>query len=91
MAQTSQTTSQKIIARLKISGVLFVITQLLSGVAFYYYYTTTPIIPLIVGLSGWLPAAIMLMSWHDLRLLKAEKTKQTHYPPQSSHKKEGEG
>lgn len=82
---------QKIVLRLVISAVIFVAALILSAVTFYYYYATAPIIPLLVGLAGSLPAAMMLMSWHDLRLLKLKKTQQAHYPPQSAHHQQGKG
>ena len=91
MEHSNQPAIQKITTRLKWSSILFVGSQLLSVVAFYYYFTIAPLIPLLIGLSGWLPAAIMLMSWFDLRSLKLEKPQQPHYPPQRPHNKKGEG
>lgn len=81
--------TRKVIIRLKVSSIIFVVSLTLSVVTFYYYYATAPIVPLIVGLTGWFPAAIMLMSWHDLRFLKVKKTQQPHYPPHRSQEQKG--
>jgi hypothetical protein len=85
MDQPRREITRKIIFRLIISGILFVASMSLSAVTFYYYYLKAPLIPLAVGLTGWLPAAMMLMSWHDLRLLKLKEAQPAQEPPQRSH------
>ncbi len=67
---------QKVTTRLIISTIVFLIFMALSTVAFYYLHIQAPIVPLIVGLMGAPAAAIMLMSLHDLRLLKRKKSQQ---------------
>jgi uncharacterized integral membrane protein len=67
---------QKVSTRLMISTIVFFIFMTLSTVAFYYLHTEAPMVPLIVGLMGAPAATIMLMSLHDLRLLKRKKSQQ---------------
>ncbi len=80
--------TRRIMIRLMVSGIIFAMSLLLSAAAFYYYYVKAPIVPLVVGLMGWLPLAIMLMSLQDLRLLKVKKPQQAHYPPNRPQKQE---
>ena len=74
--------TRKITVRLVASTLAVIISVGLSGVAFYYFHAKAPIIPLIVALIGSPAAAIMLMSLHDLRLLKINEAQQSHKPPQ---------
>ena len=70
--------TQKVNKRLFISAIGLVISLILSGVTFYYFYTKAPIVPLIVGLTGWPSMAILLMSLYDLRQLKIKKSQPSH-------------
>lgn len=84
MNKAGQTVTRKIVIRLVLSSLAFVIALILSGVAFYYYHIRAPLVPLVVGLAGWPAAAIMLMSLYDLRSLKVKQSQQSHQPPQRS-------
>lgn len=84
MNKIEQAVTRKIVMRLVMSSLAFVIALILSGVAFYYYYTSAPLVPLVVGLAGWPAAAIMLMSLYDLRSLRVKQSQQSHQPPQRS-------
>jgi hypothetical protein len=84
MKESNQALTQKIIVRLVASSSLFIISLALSAVAFYFYHAKAPIVPLLIGLAGALPASVMLMSLYDLRLLKIKETQQPHQPPNRS-------
>lgn len=68
--------TRKITKRLVISAIAFAIVTLLSIVAFYYFHAKAPLVPMIFAVIGSLPMAIILMSLHDLRLIKAKKSQQ---------------
>ena len=70
--------TRKVKKRLVISAIALAISLILSGVTFYYFYIKAPIVPLIVGLTGWPSMAILLMSLHDLRRLKIKKAQPSH-------------
>jgi hypothetical protein len=70
--------TRKITKRLVISTIAFVISMILSGVAFYYFYVRAPIVPAVVGLTGAPAMAILLMSLYDLRQLKLKKFQPLH-------------
>ena len=78
--------TQKIMIRLVISSIGVAISLFLSGAAFYYLHAKAPILPLIVALMGSPAMAIVLMSLHDLRLLKIKQAEQAHNPPQRTTK-----
>lgn len=71
--------TQKITKRLVISAIAFAIFTALSTVAFYYFHAKAPLVPLIFGVMAWPAMAIILMSWHDLRSIKAKKDPNLDY------------
>lgn len=70
--------TQRVSKRLVMSTIALSISLILSAVTFYYFYIKAPIVPLIVGLTGWPSMAILLMSLHDLRQLKIKKSQPSH-------------
>ena len=66
--------TRKVKKRLVISAIALVILYTLSMVSLYYFHTTAPIVPLIFGGLASPAMAILLMSLHDLRSIKAKKS-----------------
>ena len=66
--------TRKVKKRLVISAIALVILYALSMVSLYYFYTTAPIVPIIFGAMASPAMAILLMSWHDLRSIRAKKS-----------------
>ncbi len=74
--------NRTVATRLVVSAVMVVVSLILSAVSFYYLHAKAPIIPLAIGLTGALPAGIIV---DDLRrLLKVKKSEQPHNPPNRS-------
>lgn len=70
MNNTNRDASQKIKTRLFISGVIVVISQLLSTVTFYYFYLKAPLIPLLIALIGAIPMGFIVAELRQLTRVK---------------------
>ena len=66
--------TRKVKKRLLISAIALVILYSLSMVSLYYFHTTAPIVPIIFGAMASPAMAILLMSLHDLRSIRAKKS-----------------